>query len=334
MVEVLHAGPPERPGPRPGWVLLVAGAVLAALALAGWQLAGGSPGAAKTPASSATSAPATSAPSASPPELSEAEECPGAGSSASSTPAVRGELAALAFTGTAPGQTVDRWDQGASRGPWAVVVRRRDGSLGRHSAIVTFPAEPLSYGRAARVGGVSGRVSPGGVSWPIGAAHARVRGDLDEGVLVQIAEGTRVVAGRPRVRPPAGYAVASVGPYRAPHVREVRYYGQLDRVLGGLVYTGVTAIGGFEDQLHSVPTRPCGLVHGRPAVVSSMDGGNGTLAWELAPGQVAYVGYSGSNLYGPVLAAVHRLAQQSQPMDDAQWRATDPRVVLERNRYR
>ena len=53
-----------------------------------------------------------------------------------------------------------------------------------------------------------------------------------------------------------------------------------------------------------------------PAVLSRVSGGNGTLAWEVSAGLVGYVGYSGSDLTGPVLAALVRLAQLSRPLDE------------------
>lgn len=56
-------------------------------------------------------------------------------------------------------------------------------------------------------------------------------------------------------------------------------------------------------------------------------GGNGAVAWQLTPSHVAYVGYSGSEPAGPVLAALYRLAAHSRPMDVRQWHATHPQTV-------
>jgi len=76
---------------------------------------------------------------------------------------------------------------------------------------------------------------------------------------------------------------------------------------------------------------PGGQVGGRPAVVSSVLGGNGTIAWEPAPGVVAYVGYSGGSLDDRAVAALRRLAERSRPLDDRQWRAVRPQRVDQAN---
>jgi hypothetical protein len=236
--------------------------------------------------------------------------------------------------GTAvPGTTLDRWDRTAHSGPWAVVVRRHDGSLGRHSAVVTFPVPGSGSGLRVSVGAVSGRREPGTVWWPIGGARARIHGELGPAELVTIAAATRVVAGRPVVGAPAGFTVDSSGPYRPPHVREVRYDGsRLDPRLSGLVYTGVGAVGGFEDQLLGRVVS-CGSVGGHPAVVSEVGGGNPTLAWQVAPGLVAYVGISGGEASGQALAALVELAGGARTVDDRQWFATAPQVVEQRNDF-
>lgn len=242
-------------------------------------------------------------------------------------------MTALVLTAASPGSTLDRWDKAADSGPWAVVVRRRDGALGRHSAVVTFPATGSAAGREVAVGGVTGRASPGEVSWPVAGAHARIRGDLQASVLVAIASAMRVEAGRPAVRPPAGYTVVSEGPYRSRHIREVRYEGSRFEGLGGLVYTGVADLGGFEDQLYTMSVTNCGAVRGRPAVASTVGGGNGTLAWEVAPGLVGYLGLSSAPVEGPVLGAMYRLTNRTRIIDDRGWRATRPQVVGQRNDF-
>lgn len=187
------------------------------------------------------------------------------------------------------------------------------------------------------VGGASGRAGAGEVNWAIAGAHDRVRGDLGEAALVAIAANTRVVGNRPVLHPLAGYTVAGSGPYRPPYIREARYNGaQFTSTpsLAGLIYTGVLSGGGFEDQLYASSGVNCGTVHGQPAVVSTVLGGNGTLAWQAAPGLVAYVGYSGSDLTGDVLGAVRRLAERTRPLDDQQWHATNPQVIDQRNDLR
>ncbi|GAA3935221.1 hypothetical protein Aau02nite_23800 [Amorphoplanes auranticolor] len=237
----------------------------------------------------------------------------------------------------AAGGGLDRRDPTAGRGPWTVVVRRRDGSLGRLGAVVTFPvAAPPAGARTVQVGGTEGKAGPGTVTWPVGGAYARVRGDLPEPALIAIAARTSVAGGRPVVpEPPAGHAVAGSGPYRPPTIHEIRYgsaeLGEQAALGGGITYTGVARGGGFEDQLYAVTGTAAGQVGGRPAVVSPVMGGNGSLAWEPAPGVVAYIGYSGASLDDNAVAALLRLAQRSRPLDDGRWRATRPRAVEQSN---
>jgi hypothetical protein len=238
------------------------------------------------------------------------------------------------------GSSLDRRDPTASSGPWTVVVRRTDGSLGRHGAAVTFPvAAPPAGAGTVKVGGTAGKAGPDSVTWPVGGAYARIRGDLPEPALITIAARTSVVGGRPVVKePPAGYAVAGGGPYRPPAIHEIRYgsaeVGEQTALGGGLTYTGVVRGGGFEDQLYAAHGTPAGQVGGRPAVVSPVFGRNGSLAWEPAPGVVAYVGYSGSSLTDGAVAALLRLAQRSRPVNDGQWRATRPQAVEQSNEPR
>jgi hypothetical protein len=186
------------------------------------------------------------------------------------------------------------------------------------------------------VKGAAGKAVTGSVTWPLARTYARVRGDLDQAALVAIAGRTTVSGGRPRVRPPAGYTVVSAGPYRAPAVHEVRYgtaeLGEAGALGGGLTYTGITNGGaGFEDQLYLQGLTPGGLVAGVPAVVSQVAGGNATLAWELQPGMVAYVGYSGGSLDDAAVAALQRLAARARLMSLADWWFSNPQTQYQAN---
>jgi hypothetical protein len=216
-----------------------------------------------------------------------------------------------------------------------VVVHGPGGSLGRQGAVVTFPAEQLRTGRGVTVGDVTGTAGNGTVTWPVARNHARVRGDLSESHLIAIAARTRIVDGHPSVEPPAGFTVVASGPYRPPTIHEMRYgsaaVGERAALGGGIAYTGVTSGGGFEDQLYALPSRQGGPVAGRPAVVSSVFGGNATLAWEPAPGLVAYVGYSGTELDDAAIAALHRLAERTRPLGDSEWRAVNPLTAEQTN---
>ena len=222
----------------------------------------------------------------------------------------------------------------AGRGPWAVIVRRADGSLARHGAVVTYPVAPL-VGRPVSRGRLHGTAAYRQVVWPLAGAHARVRGDLGPEALLAIAARTSVVHGRPVVRPPRGYLVTRSLPYRPTEVHEVRY-----RDRGGLgaygtrlgfVFTGVVRAGGYEDQIYVQGAEPAGLVHRWPAVVSMLMGGNATLVWSPRPGIVAYVGYSGVMYDSGANAALTCLSRRSRPLSDAEWRATTPTVVPQRN---
>jgi hypothetical protein len=218
-------------------------------------------------------------------------------------------------------------------GPWTVVVRRPDGSLGRAGAVVTFPVEPppaVPRDRAGRA------VEPGAITWPVAGAYARVRGDLPEAQLAAVADGTTIVGRRPRVRPPAGLAVVSAGPYRSPAVHEIRYgthdLGEQDALGHGLTFTGVHGGGGLEDLLYATDTdADGGLVGGRPAVVTSEIGGNAAIAWEPSPGLVAYVGYSGAQLTDEAAAALRRLAGRARHLTAEQWQEFSPATVDQTN---
>lgn len=220
---------------------------------------------------------------------------------------------------------LDRVDRGAEKGPWTVVVRRAGGSLGRNGAVVTFPVgAPPPAARKVAVGRASGRALPHTVIWPVGGGYARIRGDLAEADLVAIATDTSVVGGRPATNPPAGFAVAGGGPYRPPNIHEMRYgspdVGDESGLGAGLIFTGVARGGGFEDQLYATGFVDGGTVGRRPAVLSTVFGGNGAIAWEPAPGVVAWVGYSGAEMSQQAAAALHRLAERTRPIDDAGWR--------------
>lgn len=225
--------------------------------------------------------------------------------------------------------TQQRCDRTALDGPWAVVVRRPEGSLARHSAVVTFPVEAPAPGRSVAVAGVTGAAGDGEITWPVAGAHARIRGDLSEVELLAIAARTTVVSRRPNVQPPAGYAVASSGPYRPPVIHEVGYgsaeVGEKAALGSGWLHLGVTSGGGFEDRLFAVGAGSGGTVHSRPAVVSGIRDGAGMLSWEPTPGVVAFVGYGdGALLDGDAVAALWRLAERTRALTSADWQAVQP----------
>lgn len=330
MADLLTGGPPDRRPRRTTW-LLAAGVILAAggAVAALWYMRVGTP---ETAHPRRDTTPATAAgpgPSAGYCDEGRAGEVTQGGPSP-------GQAVGLVIDGASPGTVLDRRDASAATGPLALVVRRLDGSLGRHGAVVTFPVDETPSGRSVTISGASGRATPDQVVWPVAGGYARVRGDLGEPALVAIASATQVVANRPVVHLPSGFRVASTGPYRSPHIREVRYEGGrlgTSPTVGGLVYTGVASLAGFEDQLYAMSDTDCGTVHGQPVIVSTLGGGNGTLAWQIAPGLVGYVGYSGGNLSGNVVRALHGLAEQTRPLDARQWQAIKPQVIDQRNDF-
>jgi hypothetical protein len=210
--------------------------------------------------------------------------------------------------------------------------------------VVTFPVPALGTA-IARIGevdvaGARGRLIQGGVVWPVAGSYARVRGDLGRADLVAIAAGTRIAAGRPEVDPPNGLQVVATTLTVSPLITEARYMStsqpDVGTVLGGgLTFTGVTLGGGFEDRLYAVQALGTGSVThtrigagtgggARDAVASTVVPGNGGLAWELSPGVVGYVGYSGSLLGPDAVSALVTLAQRARVLDAASWRATRP----------
>jgi hypothetical protein len=219
------------------------------------------------------------------------------------------------------GSAWDQRDRASGSGPWTVTVRRHDGSLGRHSAVVTFPVAAPSSGRT---------VKAGQITWRIGGGYARVRGDLPKAELLRIAAATTVTAGRPEVEAPSGLSVTAAGTARARDMREIRYgtdsVGEAAALASGVTFTGVVRCGGFEDQLYVAGARAAGTVRGKPAVVTSTLIGDGLLAWEPAPGVVAYVGYSGAPLTDAAIAALHRIAERTRLLDPRQWQTAEPQA--------
>jgi hypothetical protein len=338
-VDVISFGPdkPRRPLPRPPRRAVVAGlaaVTCAALLVAGIVMVrrggGTEPGAAAEPSTAAEPArPSSAAETAQPSAVAPRPISP------CSAPL---EMAGLVIGGVPleQGSTLERCDRKAADGPWTAVVRRHDGSLGSHGAVVTFPVALPAGGLPVTVNGVAGKAVGGSVTWPLAKSYARIRGDLDQAALLAIASRTTVAGGRPRVRPPAGYTVVASGPYRAPAVHEVRYgsdeVGEARALGGGLTYTVLSnGGGGFEDQLYLQGATPGGLVGGVPAVVSQVGGGNATLAWELEPGVVAYIGYSGGMLDDAAVAGLRRLAARARLVSLADWWFSNPTVQDEVN---
>jgi hypothetical protein len=348
-MDVITFGPdkPRRPVRRPPRRVVVAGlaaATCAALLVAGIAAVRRDghtdPGAATAPGTAApgTAGPGTAAPGAAGPGA----RGPGGPAARPAVPAsppcplAAPEMTGLAFDGIPiQDRALESCDLEAENGPWAVVVRRQDGTLGRYGAVVTFPVARPGGGLPIEVAGATGMATTGSVTWPLAGSYARIRGDLDRAELVAIASATVVRGGRPQVRPFGAYDVVWTGPYRAPVIHEIRYgsdeLGEA-ATLGGMTYTGITSgAAGFEDQLYLQASVPGGWVGGARAVVSGVAGGNGTLAWEVRPGMVAYIGYSGGMLDDESIKALQRLAGRARYLSPAEWRSSNPNTLYQVN---
>ncbi len=240
---------------------------------------------------------------------------------------------------TRPAQSLERHDSGALTGPWSLIVRRSDGSLGRNSSVVTFPVTVSAGVRTRariRVGRVTGYDDGfGGIVWPIGGKYAGIHGDLRT-MLATIAGRVSLRHGRPVMdHPPSRFRVVAAEPFRAPVVAESRYdssrlnSGPID----GLIFTDVLRCASFEDALFVEGVSPGGNIGGHPAVVSSVGGGSATLAWEPTPGSIVLVGYSGGLAVPASTVSLVDLARGGRLLDHRQWTATHPSVVKDTNAY-
>jgi hypothetical protein len=240
---------------------------------------------------------------------------------------------------TRPGQGLESRDAGAAPGPWSLIVRRSDGSLGRHSSVITFPVTPPAGVRTrtrVRVGASTGFDDGGGIVWPLDGKFARVRGDLGQTTLAEVAGRVSVRRGRPVMdHPPARFRVVATEPYRAPVVTELRY-NSLDVNSGpidGLIFTNVLRCGSFEEALYFEGFSSAGIIGGHPAVLSSVGGGNADLAWEPTPGSIVLVGFSGNLGAQASLPSLIELARGGRLLDRRQWRAIHPSVAKNTNSY-
>ncbi|MEP7193069.1 MAG: hypothetical protein ABI903_09415 [Actinomycetota bacterium] len=227
-----------------------------------------------------------------------------------------------------PAWALERWDCEAPGGPWSVIIRGPGGRFGVNSAVVTFPVD------RAKVGSPASR-PPGGVwnagaqllVWPLAGLHAQIVGDLGQARLADLAMSIRIERGEPHLAASNGFATAATIPYRPTVVHEMRYgtadLGQRSELGDGLLYTGVLQGASFESQVLEARAEPAGLVRGRPAVYAEAKGRNGTLAWEPAPGEVAYIGFSGPPAPAGSIEVLRALADQGRALTPAQWQTKD-----------
>lgn len=240
-----------------------------------------------------------------------------------------------------PAGTIERHDSSAGEGSQTLVLRRPGGDLSQGTVVVSYPwsfapgpdGEPQSW-KGEQVGQT-------GLTRSLGAVGRIqfVAIDVSSEELLRLADAVVVEDGRPIFRPelfvgPGSWRPVAAGPSRAPLVAEARYgcdsLGEAD-ALGAMCYVAVTASPGFEAALLAQTYQPGPEVDGRPSAVSTVGGGSGTLAWELEPGVIAYVGYSGNVLGPDQVAALGRLAQRVERLDPEAWASTRPQVGEQKN---
>jgi hypothetical protein len=226
------------------------------------------------------------------------------------------------------GSALVRWDCNALKGPWSVVIRATGGSLGVDAAVVTFPVAQVRSGTPlTRPQGAVWRPDEQVLVWPLAGSHAQIVGDLGQAELADLAMTITVAAGKPHLPALDGFTAAPTITYRPPVVHEMRYgtndLGHASTLGGGLVHTGVMSGAEFESMAFESHAKPAGFVRGKPAIYSDVQGGNGTLAWESAPGQVAYIGYSGAETSARAIEALRAMADKGRLLTPAQWEAKD-----------
>lgn len=238
-----------------------------------------------------------------------------------------------------PATNLERIDPEAAAGPWTVVLRESGGALDDPSVAITYPAAPVpgsmaEFGHSDSSGGIQRRtfVRSMGSGRLVRVARS---GNLPDGEMVRVADAVSIVDGRPVVADglltgDRAYEVVAAGPTRPSMVAEARYgcdsLGESDD-LGGLCYAGLTASQGFETALFEAGFTAGPDLDGHPTAVSGVGGGNGTLAWEIHPGVIAFVGYSGAAMGPDQIEALHRLASRFELLSPAAWAATGPQVV-------
>jgi len=262
-------------------------------------------------------------------------------------------------------RTLERWDPKADSGPRTVVLRAADGSLAHHSAVVTFPVPAPSTGSPIDIDGRAGMVSDDAVTVSLDGRYARVRGDLGTDTLLQIAAFTRldpsshqpvvtvvpdgltesdttVEAPQPVVgQPLPGLTAVVQGPAAIPVLREARYgsaaLGETAALGDGLAFVSSATGGAIEDYLLAHHARTDLMAQGHPAALYEVAAdewgapgplsGNAALVWEISPGTMVAVGYSGSSASDQSVAALQRLADRVQLVDEATWTAAHPGIV-------
>jgi len=227
-----------------------------------------------------------------------------------------------------PKPTLERWDCTALKGPWSVVIRATNGHFGVHGAVVTFPVDHEGAGTAVtKPRGAVWNPAARLLVWPLAGSHAQIVGDVGQPQLADLAMRITIEAGKPHLGALDGFAAAATTTYRPPVVHEMRYsatdLGQQDKLGDGLVVTGLMSGASLESQAFAAHAKPAGFVRGQPAIYSYAQDEAGTLAWESAPGEVAYIGLSRAATNAEVIEALHALADRGRMLSPAQWETKD-----------
>jgi len=224
---------------------------------------------------------------------------------------------------------VERWDCDARDRPKSLVIRATGGHFGVRSAVVTFPIDRDGFGTP--LGRPQGALwDPGSrtLVWPIAGTHAEIVSDLGESAISDIAAHITIEDGEPRLSSLPGFAAAgAVVLYGSPVIHELRYstkdLRQVSALGDGLVYTGVMTGASFESRILGSRGEQVGLVRGKQAIRSTVQGGNATLAWQSAPDEVTYIGYSGDSIDAGAIAALRKLADAGRILTPEQWETKD-----------
>jgi hypothetical protein len=232
------------------------------------------------------------------------------------------------------GSAIEILDCGAPQdGPWSLVIRATGGHFGVRGAVVTYPAEDKGTG-VPSTKPQGGLWNPGSrtLLFPLDGSHATIVGDLGQTTLENLAAGITIVNGRPHFGGLDGFTAGNTTSYQSPVVHEMRYgavdLGQQATLGNGLVLTGVTWAASFESLAFESHAKPAGLVRHKPAVYSRALGGNGTLAWESAPGEVTYIGFSGNESSAGAIEALRALADKGKVLTPAQWETSSLAQVV------
>ena len=255
------------------------------------------------------------------------------------------------------GSAIDVWDCNAlTQGPWSLVIRASGvpatggvtGQFGVRSAVVIFPfpvnlgfrwpqdpPPPEGFGPSStpvtKPEGGRWFADTQSLLWPLGGSQALIVGDVGRAQLADLAMGITVGRGAPRFSPLNGFAAEATTTFRPPVIHHVRYgtadLGQEGTLGSGQIWTGVVTGAFLQSKAFVGHAKPAGLVRGEPAIYSrslypewiSFGPDSGYLAWESAPGEVTFIGFSGTADEAAAIETLRSLANKGTVLTPAQW---------------